>query len=403
MLKIDIERCTGCKICEKVCPFGAIVVIDTIAQVQDNCTLCGACVNSCPVEALSIERKPVPKEELDTFSGIFIWGECEEKDKGIAPKKVVRELLAQGRKLADSIDQALTVVVLGDDTLQGLETLIAYGADRVMRCQHKLLSSFTTDSFTNVISAIISKEKPSVFLFGATPHGRELAPRVAARLHCGLTADCTGLEINGKGELIQTRPAFGGNIMASIVSPYTRPQMATVRPNVFSFGDPDNSRKGEIVNFNVVLSPAAIKTKVVAIERLRNEKEVSIEDADIIVSAGRGCQKKENLKLIQELADTLGGVMAGSRAIVELDWIPHTKQVGQSGLTVGPQLYIAVGISGAIQHIVGMNSAKTIIAINKDPDAPIFKVADLGIVGNAMEILPILIRELKKPKYKGEH
>jgi electron transfer flavoprotein alpha subunit len=398
MLKIDIERCTGCKICEKVCPFGAIVVIDTIAQVQDNCTLCGACVNSCPVEALSIERKPVPKEELDKFSGIFIWGECEEQDKGIAPKKVVRELLAQGRKLANSLDQALTVVVLGDDKLQGLETLITYGADRVMRCQHKLLGSFTTDSFTNVISAIISKEKPSVFLFGATLHGRELAPRVAARLHLGLTADCTGLEINEKGELIQTRPAFGGNIMASIVSPYTRPQMATVRPNVFSFGDPDNSRKGEIVNVNVVLSPAVIKTKVVAIERLRNEKEVGIEDADIIVSAGRGCQKKENLKLIQELAVVLGGVMAGSRAIVELDWIPHTKQVGQSGLTVGPQLYMAVGISGAIQHLVGMNSAKTIIAINKDPDAPIFKVADLGIVGNAMEILPALIKELKKNK-----
>jgi electron transfer flavoprotein alpha subunit/NAD-dependent dihydropyrimidine dehydrogenase PreA subunit len=398
MLKIDIERCTGCKICEKVCPFAAIVVIDTIAQVQDSCTLCGACVNSCPVDALSIERKPVPKEELKKFSGIFIWGECEEKDKGIAPKKVVRELLAKGRNLADSLDQALTVVVLGDDKLQGLETLIPYGADRVMRCQHNLLGSFTTDSFTNVISAIISKEKPSIFLFGATPHGRELAPRVAARLHLGLTADCTGLEINETGELIQTRPAFGGNIMASIISPYTRPQMATVRPNVFSFGDPDNARKGEIVNFNVVLSPAVIKTKVVAIERLRNEKEVGIEDADIIVSAGRGCQKKENLKLIQELADTLGGVMAGSRAIVELDWIPHTKQVGQSGLTVGPQLYMAVGISGAIQHLVGMSSARTIIAINKDPDAPIFKVADLGIVGNAMEILPALIKELKTNK-----
>jgi electron transfer flavoprotein alpha subunit len=165
--------------------------------------------------------------------------------------------------------------------------------------------------------------------------------------------------------------------MASIVSPYTRPQMATVRPNVFSFGDPDNSRKGEIEDFDVVLSPSAIRTKVVAIERLSDEREVSIEDTDIIVSAGRGCQKKENLKLIQELADALGGVMAGSRAIVELDWIPHTKQVGQSGLTVGP-------------------SAKTIIAINKDPNAPIFKVADLGIVGDAMGILPVLIRELKK-------
>ena len=395
MLKIDIEKCTGCKICEKMCPFGAIVVVDKVARVQQNCTLCGACLNSCAEGVLSIERGQVPEEELDKFSGVFIWGECEEKAERLVPRKVVKELLSQGRKLANKLDQGLTVVVLGDGRLAELETLIAYGADRVIRCQHKLLGRYTTDSFTTVISALISKEKPSVFLLGATPHGRELAPRVAARLHLGLTADCTGLDINEKGQMVQTRPAFGGNIMASIVSPYTRPQMATVRPNVFSFAEPDNSKKGTIEDFDVVLLPAAIRTKVVAIERLRDEREVSIEDADIIVSAGRGCRKKENLELIQELTDSLGGVMAGSRAIVELDWIPHTRQVGQSGLTVGPQLYIAVGISGAIQHLVGMSSAKTIIAINKDPDAPIFKVADLGIIGDAMEILPILIRELK--------
>jgi len=360
MLKIDIEKCTGCKICAEACPFGAIVVVDKAAQVQDNCTLCGACVNSCALGAISIERRQASEKELRLFSGVFIWGECEEKDERLVPKKVVKELLSQGRKLADKLEQDLAVIILGDGRLGELDTLIAYGANRVIRCKHKLLGRYTADSFTTVISALISKGRPSVFLLGATPHGRELAPRVAARLHLGLTADCTGLDINEKGQMVQTRPAFGGNIMASIVSPYTRPQMATVRPNTFSFGEPDNSRKGEIKDFEVVLLPAAIRTKTVAIERLRDEREVSIEDADIIVSAGRGCQKKENLELIQELADALGGVMAGSRAIVELDWIPHTRQVGQSGLTVGPQLYIAVGISGAIQHLVGMSSAKEV-------------------------------------------
>jgi electron transfer flavoprotein alpha subunit/NAD-dependent dihydropyrimidine dehydrogenase PreA subunit len=396
MLTIDREKCTGCKICEKICPFGAIAVVDNVAQVQAHCTLCGACVPHCPAEALSIDRKRVSEDELRLFSGICIWGECEEKAGKLTPKKVVKELLAQGRRLSDKLGQHLSVVVLGDERLTGLDTLIPYGADRVVRCRHRLLSRFTPEAFANVVSALISKEKPSVFLFGATPYGRELAPRVAARLQLGLTADCTGLDIDEKGHLIQTRPAFGGNIMASITSPYTRPQMATVRPNVFSPAEPDSSRNGPIEDFEVGLSPAAIRTKLVAVEELADEGSLGIEDADIIVAAGRGCQKKENLALIQELADALGGVTAGSRALVELDWIPHTKQVGQSGMTVGPQLYIAVGISGAIQHLVGMSSAKTVIAINKDPDAPIFKVADLGIVGDAMEILPMLIRKLKK-------
>jgi electron transfer flavoprotein alpha subunit/NAD-dependent dihydropyrimidine dehydrogenase PreA subunit len=396
MLKVDTKKCTGCKICEKICPFGAIVVVDMVAQVQANCTLCGACVSRCPAEALTIERRRVSEEELGLFSGVFIWAECEDKAEKLIPKKVAGELLSQGRRLSEKLGQELSVVVFGDDRLSRLYTLIAYGADRVVRCRHHLLGRFNSDAFTSVLSALISKEKPSIFLFGATPHGRELAPRVAARLELGLTADCTGLNIDDKGNLIQTRPAFGGNIMASIVSPYTRPQMATVRPNVFPPAEPDASRTGKIEDFKVALSPASIRTKVVSMEQLADEGSVGIEDADIIVAAGRGCRKKENLALIQELAEALGGVTAGSRALVELDWIPHTKQVGQSGLTVGPQLYIAVGISGAIQHLVGMSSAKTVIAINKDPDAPIFKVADLGIVGDAMDIVPMLIKKLKK-------
>jgi len=396
MLTIDKEKCTGCRICEKICPFGAITVIDNVAQVQDNCTLCGACVSQCPSGAISIERRQISDEELQLFSGVVIWAECEEKDEKLVPKKVVAELLSQGRRLSDKLGQELSVAVLGDERIAGLDTLIAHGADRVVRCRHRLLNRFTAEGFSNVIAALISKEKPSIFLFGATPHGRELAPRVAARLQLGLTADCTDLDIDDRGHLIQTRPAFGGNIMASIMSPYTRPQMATVRPNVFSPGKPDTSRKGRIEDFEAAVSPAAIRTKLVAVEQIAEGETIGIEDADIIVSAGRGCQKKENLTLVQELADALGGVTAGSRALVELDWIPHTKQVGQSGQTVGPQLYIAIGISGAIQHLVGMSSAKTVIAINKDPDAPIFKVADLGIVGDAMEILSLLISKLKK-------
>ncbi|MEA3361167.1 MAG: 4Fe-4S binding protein, partial [Thermodesulfobacteriota bacterium] len=186
MLTIDTEKCTGCKICEKICPFAAITVVDKIAKVKDNCTLCGACVSSCPAEAITIERRQIPKEELNKFSGVFIWGEYEEKGKNLVPKKVVKELLTQGRKLADNLEQGLTVVVLGNSTLDGLEELVNYGAGRVIRCRHKLLDNYSTDSFTNVLCTVISKERPSIFLFGATPRGRELAPRIAARLHLGL-------------------------------------------------------------------------------------------------------------------------------------------------------------------------------------------------------------------------
>jgi electron transfer flavoprotein alpha subunit len=399
MLKIDTEKCNACGLCKKSCPFGAITVEDEVAEANELCTLCGACVNVCPQDALVIERRQVSVEELAQYQGVFIWAECEPRGETYAPKKVAYEILTQGRKLADDLGEQLVAVVLGDDRLSEIESLCHHGADRVLCCRHDLLNRYSSDGFTNVIAAVIAKEKPSIFLYGATINGRDLAPRVAARMRLGLTADCTQLGIDDDRQLVQTRPAFGGNIMATIISPYTRPQTATVRPNVFAAAEADSTCPVNIEEVPVTLNKVNIRTRVVEEIRLESEEE-RIEEANIIVSAGRGCQDPVNLDAVRELARKLGGVLAGSRAIVELGWIPHSLQVGQSGTTVGPELYIAIGISGAVQHVVGMSSSKKIIAINKDPNAPIFKLADLGIVGDALVILPKLINEIERIKVR---
>jgi electron transfer flavoprotein alpha subunit/NAD-dependent dihydropyrimidine dehydrogenase PreA subunit len=395
MLKVDQPICTLCGLCQKACPFGAITTGKDAVNVDERCTLCGACVNICPASALSIERRQASAEELAHYSGVFVWAECEAHGERRGPRKVVYELLTHGRRLADRLGQPLVAVALGDERMDELERLSAYGADRVIRCRHALLDRYTTDGFTTALAAVVAKEKPAVLLFGATPNGRDLAPRVAARLRFGLTADCTGLDIDGEGRLVQTRPAFGGNIMASIVSPWTRPQAATVRPNVFAAAPASASRPVQVEEFPVNLSKAAIRTKIVEEIPTAADGE-TIEEARVIVSAGRGCGEPSNLDLVRRLARRLGGTMAGSRAIVELGWIPHTRQVGQSGTTVGPDLYVAVGISGAIQHVVGMSSSRKVVAINRDPEAPIFKVADIGVVGDALAILPRLLEELGK-------
>ncbi len=399
LLKIDKEKCNACGLCEISCPFGAIAVENELAQANELCTLCGACVNVCPQAALAIERRKASVGELSQFKGVFIWAECEPHGEKHVPRKVAYEILSQGRRLADQLGEPLNAVVLGDEGLAEMDSLCYHGADRVLCFRHSLLGRYTSDGFTNVISAVIAGEKPSIFLYGATPNGRDLAPRVAARMRLGLTADCTELGIDENGQLVQTRPAFGGNIMATIISPYTRPQTATVRPNVFAAAKRDLDRPVNIEEMPVTLNKTNIRTRLIDEIRLASE-EGRIEEAKVIVSAGRGCQDPINLDTLRELARKLGGVLAGSRAIVELGWIPHSLQVGQSGTTVGPDLYIAVGISGAVQHVVGMSSSKKIIAINKDPDAPIFKIADLGIVGDAPVILPKLINEIERIKVR---
>ncbi len=399
MLKIDSEKCNACGLCVKSCPFGAVEVIDELAQANEQCTLCGACVSVCPQAALDIERRQASPEELSRYKGVFVWVECESNDDLDMPRKVAYEILTQGRRMADQLGEQLCAVVLGNDRLSDLEKLCYHGADRVLCCRHELLDRYSSDGFTSVLSAVIAGEKPSVVLYGATPNGRDLAPRVAARMHLGLTADCTELGIDEHGQLIQTRPAFGGNIMATIISPYTRPQTGTVRPNVFTAAKPDFTRPVAVEEVPVTLNKANIRTSLIE-EILLESEEEKIDEARILVSAGRGCQDQVNLDTIRELARKLGGTLAGSRAIVELGWIPHSLQVGQSGTTVGPDLYFAIGISGAVQHVVGMSSSKKIIAINKDPDAPIFKIADLGIVGDAQVIIPKLIEEIERVKVR---
>lgn len=397
MLKIDDNKCNACGLCEKTCPFGAIAVEEGQARSNESCTLCGACVNVCPQGALAIERKQASPEELARYKGVYVWAECDLKDGKLRPKKVVYELLSQGRILADKLGQELVAVALGDNRLAGLEALCEHGADRVLRCEHELLGQYSTDGFTNVLSAVIAGNKPSVLLYGATPNGRDLAPRIAARLRLGLTADCTGLDIDQEGQLVQTRPAFGGNIMASIIAPYSRPQTSTVRPNVFIAAPPDPRRPKVVQDVAVTLNKAAVRTKVVDETVLSGEEE-SLEGAKVIVTAGLGCRQGGCLEMAGQLAKALGGVLAASRPMVEAGLMPVTRQVGQSGTTVGPELYIAVGVSGAIQHLVGMSSSKTVIAINKDPEAPIFKVADLGIVGDAQEIIPKLIEDIQRQR-----
>ncbi|MHA1169993.1 MAG: 4Fe-4S binding protein, partial [Candidatus Hodarchaeales archaeon] len=306
MLNVDIETCIGCKICERVCPFAAIIVEPETkkAKVLEGCTLCGTCVGACPVNALSIERKAISEEEIALYKNVFIWGEWEKKEGKKVIKNVALELIGKGKKLAEKLGESLAVVLPGNDVGHLVPELFHHGADKVYLCEHELLEDYSTDGFTSVIASVIASEKPSIVLYGATPNGRDLAPRIAGRLALGLTADCTGLDINESRQLVQTRPAFGGNIMASILSPYTRPQMSSVRPNVFPKPEADVTKTGVLEEVEVTLKPVSIRTKIIE-EIVYHEESINIEEANILVSAGRGVGSKDNLQYIEELAEAV--------------------------------------------------------------------------------------------------
>lgn len=320
-----------------------------------------------------------------------------ETDEGKA-KNVGYELLSPGRAMADKLGEELVAVVIGENAEQAAKDAIAYGADRVLLLEGPEYRNYNTDAASFAMTELIRRYEPSIVLYGATNNGRDMGPRVACALKTGLTADCTGLDIDPDTRLLMsTRPTFGGNLMATIACPDHRPQMSTVRPGVFKKTAYDESRTGEILREDIHIDPA--KVRVTLVERIREVAEaVNLEEADVIVSGGRGLKSAENFDLIRELADAMGGVVGASRAAVDAGWIPHAHQVGQTGRTVAPKIYVAVGISGAIQHLAGMSGSDTIIAINRDPEAPIFGVADYGIVGDLFEVVPALTREIRSRK-----
>ena len=395
-IKVILDKCVGCGLCVNVCPTSAIKMVDKKAIIDlDNCTFCGACPESCKFEAIVIERAQEAQEkDISSYTGVWVF--AEQRDGVIA--SVVFELLAKAKILAADLGTYVGATLLGFGIEDKAQELIQRGADKVFVVDSPSLEHYIAENYTKVITGLVKKHKPEIVLAGATTTGRSLVSRIAVNLYAGLTADCTGLDIDKEKKiLIQTRPAFGGNIMAQIISPNFRPQMATVRHKVMPEAEVDTSRTGEIIKetFDDNNQDKRIKFLDFIKETIAT---VNLAEADIIVSGGRGLGEAKNFQLVEELAESLGAAVGSSRACVDAGWIPYSHQVGQTGRTVCPKIYIACGISGQIQHLVGMQSAKTIIAINKDSDAPIFKVANYSIVGDLFEIIPLLIRKIKEAR-----
>ncbi len=390
-IRVIKEKCRGCSLCAGSCPFDAITMSEKLPEIGPSCTECGACLEVCRFGALE-------KVDSGAGSGVDIseyhdvWVFVEQRENSLMP--VVIELLGEGRRLADEIGCRLGAIICGENIDRMVYELGCYGADIIYAADAPELKTYTTDAYTKVIYEAIRRYKPEIFLLGATHIGRDLGPSVAVKCGTGLTADCTKLDINQEdGKLMQTRPAFGGNLMATIICENHRPQMATVRPGIMEKAAYDRDNQPELVSLGTSFEDGELRERVIRMVKSVREH-VSLTDADVIVSGGLGLGGPEGFELVRKLADRLGGVVGSSRAAVDAGWIPANHQVGQTGTTVRPNIYIACGISGAIQHLAGMQESKCIIAINKNENAPIFEVADYGIVGDLHKVIPAILNAL---------
>jgi len=393
---INSDKCIGCVKCVKVCPAQAIEMYFTPAEqkiLDELMNTSGDEVEDDDPEAIALAQK------LAAYRGVWVFIE----QTGGEPARVSWELLGKGRELADAIQTELVAIVLGENVEPLCHEAFGYGADKACLVDAPVLRHYRTEAYLQVLCHLVDSHKPEIILMGATGLGRDLAGAVATVVATGLTADCTGLAVDDKRNLMQTRPAFGGNIMATIMCDKYRPQMATVRPHVMHLPEYREGAKGEIVRILCPVEEKSILTKVLEVINDKKGKDhVDVAGAEFIVSGGRGMMGPDNFALLQELADELGGVVGASRSAVDAGWMPHDRQVGQTGKTVRPKIYIACGISGAIQHLVGMQDSDLIIAINRDKEAPIFEVAHYGIVGDLFQVVPELISGIRGLKQKTE-
>jgi electron transfer flavoprotein alpha subunit len=440
---INLEKCIGCKKCVKLCPVEALEVFYPVAS-NEKCIACGECQPVCPADAIEYDtydtqgapiinlekctrcRKCVEACSVHALDDVFgpassaepahvevsedresepaaadsvvwrdVWVFVEHLDG--KPNQVSWELLGIGKELARNLDVNLAAVILGDNVEPLVMEAFGYGADKVYILDNPVLKHYRTRPYLDSFVYLANKYHPEIVLIGATGLGRDLAGSISTVLNTGLTADCTGLTIDREKRLLeQTRPAFGGNVMATILTEHARPQMASVRPRVMPIPQYSEGRMGDLVRESLFLREEDIATKILEMTAIKSETDVDIRATDIIVSGGKGMLEKKNFAMLDELANLLGGVVGASRCAVDAGWASHERQVGQTGKTVRPKLYIACGISGAIQHLVGMQNAEHIIAINKDKDAAIFEVAHVGIVGDVFEIIPSVLESLKQ-------